>query len=186
MSDFEFLSVLVSIVIGLGLTHLLGGLGHAFHFRNVHKLDAAHLGWTIAVFFILVLNWWVFLLWRDFSAWTFSAFFMIIMWTTSMYAMALALYPPGRARDVDYRTLFENNRTWFLTTFTIMILFDLVVTYMRDQAIPEPGYLAFVGHCGVISATGIMVRKRLFDLAAGWYLAVAMILWSFGVRQTLF
>jgi hypothetical protein len=31
MSDFEFLSVLVSIVVGLGLTHLLRGPGHAYY-----------------------------------------------------------------------------------------------------------------------------------------------------------
>ena len=186
MSDFEFLSVLVSIVIGLGLTHLLGGLGHAFYYRHTHKLDAAHLGWTVAVFFVLVLNWWVFLLWRDFNAWTFSAFFTIIMWTTSMYVMALALYPPGRSQDVDYRILFDSNRTWFLATFTIMCLFDLLVTYMRDQVIPEPSYLAFVGHLAVIAAIGIIVRKRFFDLASGWYIAIVMILWSFGVRETLF
>lgn len=186
MSDFEFLSVLVSIVIGLGLTHLLGGLGHAFYFRHVHKLDVAHLGWTVAVFFVLVLNWWVLLLWRDFDAWTFSAFLTVILWTTSMYAMALALYPPGRARGVDYRTLFETNRTWFLATFTIMCLFDLLVTYMREQALPDPGYIVFVGHLAVISVTGIAARKRIYDLAAGWYVATAMIVWSFGVRETLF
>ena len=174
MSDFEFLFTLVSIVIGLGLTHLLSGLGHAFYFRKVHKLDAAHFGWTVVVFFVLVLNRWVFLLWRDFSAWTFSAFLVIVLWTTSMYAMTLALYPPGRERDVDYRTLFENNRTWFLTAFTIMIILDLVVTYVRDQAIPEPSYLAFVGQYGVISVIGIIVRKRIFDLFAGWYLAAAV------------
>ena len=186
MSDFEFLSVLVSIVIGLGLTHLLGGLGQAYYFRHVRKLDAAHLGWTVAVFFVLVLNWWVFLLWRDFNAWTFSAFFMIILWTTSMYILALALYPPGRFDDVNYRTLFETNRTWFLTTFTSMCLFDLLVTFMRDQATPDPGYLAFVGHLAVIAAIGIFVRKRFFDVAAGWYVATGMVLWSFGVRETLF
>lgn len=186
MSDFEFLSVLVSIVIGLGLTHLLGGLGHAYYFRHVQKLDSAHLGWTVAVFFVLVLNWWVFLLWRDFDSWTFSVFFMIILWTTSMYVMALALYPPGRFEDVSYRILFETNRTWFFATFAIMCLFDLVVTFMRDQAIPDLGYLAFVGHFAVIAAIGIFIRKRFFDFAAGWYIASAMILWSFSVRETLF
>ena len=67
MSDFEFLSILVSIVIGLALTRLLGGLGHAYHFRRISKMDAVHVAWTITVFFAVVLNWWVFLLWRDFE-----------------------------------------------------------------------------------------------------------------------
>ena len=94
MSDFEFLSVLISIVIGFGLTHLLAGLGRVFHFRRVNKVDAVHVAWTITVFFLLVLNWWVALLWRDFGEWTFAVFFTIILWTTSMYVLALALCRP--------------------------------------------------------------------------------------------
>lgn len=186
MSDFEFLSVLVSIVIGFGLTHLLGGLGHAYHFRRVGKMDAVHIAWTIAIFFVLILNWWVFLLWRDFDAWTFSAFFTVILWTTSFYVMALALYPPRLPEDVDYRQLFEANRTWFLSTFTIMALLDLLVTATRENGMPEWHYLAYVGHYALITAIGVGVRNRYYDLVAAWYIAITMALWSFGVRHTLF
>jgi hypothetical protein len=185
MTDFEFLSVLVSIVIGFGLTHLLGGLGHAYHFRRVSRMDAVHVAWTIAVFFVLVLNWWVFLLFRSFNTWTFSVFFIVILWTTSFYVLALALYPPRLSRDVDYRELFESNRTWFLSTFTIMCVLDLIVTFMREQAIPELTYIAFVGHYAIITAVGIGIRNRHYDLAAAWYIAITMALWSFGVRTTL-
>ena len=186
MSDFEFLSVLVSIVIGFGLTHLLGGLGHAYHFRRVGKMDAVHIAWTIAIFFVLILNWWVFLLWRDFDAWTFSAFFTVILWTTSFYVMALALYPPRLPEDVDYRQLFEANRTWFLSTFTIMALLDLLVTATRENGMPEWHYLTYVGHYALITAIGVGVRNRYYDLVAAWYIAITMALWSFGVRGTLF
>lgn len=186
MSDFEFLSVLVSVVIGFALTHLLGGLGRAYYFRSVNKMDAVHVGWTVTVFFVLILNWWVFLLWRNFDAWTFSSFFMIILWTTSMYVMALALYPPGRSKDVGYRVIFENNRTWFLSTLAIMCLLDLWVTHTRDQGIPEPTYIAFVGHYGAIAVLGIVIKKRTYDLIAAWYIAATLALWSFGVRGTLY
>jgi len=185
MTDFEFLSVLVSIVIGFGLTHLLGGLGHAYHFRRVSKMDAVHVAWTIAVFFVLVLNWWVFLLFRSFNTWSFPVFFTVILWTTSFYVLALALYPPRLSKDVDYRELFEANRTWFLSTFTIMCVLDLIVTFMREQAIPDAVYIAFVGHYAIITAVGIGVRNRYYDLAAAWYIAITMALWSFGVRGTL-
>lgn len=186
MTEFEFLSVLVSIVIGFGLTHLLGGLGRAYHFRRVNKMDAVHVAWTIAVFFVLVLNWWVFRLFSLFSAWTFSVFFIVIMWTASFYVLALALYPPRLPDSVNYRELFEGNRTWFLSTFTIMCLLDLVVSSIRDQGIPELFYIAFVGHYAAITAVGIAVKNRTYDMTAAWYIAVTMALWSFGVRATLF
>jgi hypothetical protein len=99
MSDFEFLSVLVSIVIGLGLTHLLSGLGRAFYARELYRLDPVHVAWTITILFLLVLNWWVFLLWREFDRWTFAVFFTTVIWTTSMYMLAVILYPPNLPDD---------------------------------------------------------------------------------------
>ena len=185
MTDFEFLSVLISIVIGFGLTHLLSGLGRAFHFRHVNKIDAVHIAWTITIFFVLVLNWWVFLLWRETGAWTFSMFFTIILWTTSMYVLALALYPPHLPEDVSYRRLFETNRTWFLSTFVAMCLLDILVTTMREDALPELFYIAFVGHYGLIGAIGVVFKNRHYDLIAAWYIVITMALWSFGVRGTL-
>jgi hypothetical protein len=103
-----------------------------------------------------------------------------------MYVMALALYPPRLSNDVDYRAVFEANRTWFLSTFTIFTLLDLVVTFMREQTMPETFYVAFVGHYAIITATGIVVKNRRYDLVAAWYIAITLALWSFGVRQTLF
>jgi hypothetical protein len=96
MTDFEFLSVLISIIIGFGLTHLLAGLGRAFHFRRVNKIDAVHVAWTIAVFFVLVLNWWVTLLWRGFENWTFAVFFMTRFQIPSASQVRLLTQPYDR------------------------------------------------------------------------------------------
>lgn len=186
MTDFEFFSVLISIVIGFGLTHLLSGLGRAFHFRHINKIDAVHVAWTITVFFVLVLNWWVTLLWRDFDSWTFTVFFTMILWTSSFYVLALALYPPHLPEDVNYREMFEANRTWFLSTWAVMCVLDLLVTFFREKGMPETHYIAFVGHFALIAFAGIFVKSRRYDLLAAWYIAIAMAAWSLGVRSTLF
>lgn len=186
MSDFEFLSVLVSIVVGFGLTRLLGGLGRAYHFRGSSKMDVVHAVWTVTTFFVIVLNWWVFLLWRDIELWSFTLFFPIIVWTTSMYTLALALYPPNTPNDVSYRDLWEKNRGWYLGTFAFMTAMDLLVTTMRDGAFPDPVYTAYVGHYTVLTAAGIFIKRRGYDLTIAIWVAVTLIAWSFGVRDTLF
>jgi len=133
-----------------------------------------------------VLNWWVFLLWRAFEHWTFAAFFTVILWTISMYVLALALYPPRLPQDVDYRALFEANRTWFLATFTTMLVLDIAVTAIRDQRMPDTFFLVYVGHYAAITAVGMLVRRRTYDLLAAWYIAGTLALWSFIVRDKLF
>ncbi len=185
MSDFEFLSVLVSIVIGLGLANLLSGLGRAFYSRGLYRMDPVHVAWTITILFVLVLNWWVFLLWREFDSWTFVVFFTTVIWTTAMYMLTVILYPPNLAENANYREVFEQNRNWFLISFSVMCLLDMLVSGLRDGGIPDTFYLGFVGHYALIAFIGVFVRNRWYDLLAAWYITLTMAYWSFVVRHTL-
>ena len=66
-----------------------------------------------------------------------------------------------------------------------LLLKVLLVTFIREQGMPELFYIDFVGHYTVITAVGIIVRNRYYDLSAAWYIAITMALWSFGIRGTL-
>lgn len=56
MSSFEFISILMSIVIGLGVTNLLAA-GRAFYGRRETPMDEVHIVLTLATLLILSLNW---------------------------------------------------------------------------------------------------------------------------------
>jgi hypothetical protein len=56
VSPFEYLAVLVSLILGLGITHIITGVGHTIYRRGQVKTDLVHNLWTIATFLILVLN----------------------------------------------------------------------------------------------------------------------------------
>ena len=60
MSRFEPLAVLVSLILGLGVAHLLLGIGRLIDGRDQAHPDAVHMLWTGAVFWTLTLNRWVF------------------------------------------------------------------------------------------------------------------------------
>ncbi len=67
-----------------------------------------------------------------------------------------------------------------------MLALNLIVTAIRDQGIPEAFLIAYPGHYIAIAAVGIVVKKRLYDLVATWYMASTMAMWSFGVQGSLF
>ena len=54
MSEFEFLAVLISIVMGLGVTNLLAGVGRTIHRRKQVRPDAVHTLWTATAFLVLI------------------------------------------------------------------------------------------------------------------------------------
>ena len=98
MTEFDFLSVLVSIIFGLALTHVLSG---QFRFVYHGKMTERHLLYTGWVFMVLVLNWWMLFTWHDFGPWSFDAFLLIVLWSLSFYILAIALYPPEEVAGTD-------------------------------------------------------------------------------------
>ena len=49
MSDFEFVSVILAIVIGLGVTRILSGLASVLEHRATLSADWISLTWAVAV-----------------------------------------------------------------------------------------------------------------------------------------
>jgi hypothetical protein len=114
MSEFEYPAVLVSIILGLGITRLLEGVGRTGHRRDECRLDLIHTVWTAATFTILVLNWWVFFESRTLTDWSFGVFLVVVLWAVQFYLLAVVLYPPDMAEREDYGAVFERNRRRFL------------------------------------------------------------------------
>ena len=58
MTSYEYLSTLLSIIIGLGITHLLVGIGRIINNPKGVKPYWIHLVWTLAIFIYLIQYWW--------------------------------------------------------------------------------------------------------------------------------
>jgi hypothetical protein len=185
MSEFEYVAVLVSVILGLGIAHLLAGVAQMIHRRGRYKVDAAHLLWTGATFWTLVLNWWVFFQSRTFEGWSFDVFLIVIVWAVAYFLMAVVLYPPDIAEDEDYARIFERNRTWFLSLFVASVFVDIALTAVRGDLLDPPTYLPFVLHLAILGVLGIVIKSRRFQVfLAGYVLAIALV-WSLVVRRLL-
>ena len=75
MGAFEYLSVLISIILALGMTRVFGGVGEMLQARSQHRVYWAHAVWIVNLFLYLVIAWWIFYRWRDQQPWTFYLFF---------------------------------------------------------------------------------------------------------------
>lgn len=176
MSEFEFLSVLISIVFGLGLTHLLYGLFRHLSRSDLTEVHALHSVW---VFFVLVLNWWVLYKWRDYEHWTFDAFLLIVLWSLSFYVMSITLYPPDdretRTDEFDYR--------WFYWAALSTCVLDVLWAAMRGTLLQPWYYLPFVGHYIVLFALLNSVKAPAFRRVAAWWIVLSILTWAFVVRR---
>lgn len=185
MSEFEFLSVLVSLVIGLAIAQLLQGFGQAIHERREAPIEPIHMVWTTTVFLNLVLNWWVFFSWRTNEEWSFTVFLMLILWAVALYLLVVFLYPPGKAAHESWASVYRSNRQWFFASFAAFGSADIGLTAVRGGLFDPPAYLPFVGHYVILFLLGVFIERRRFQRFLAWYILVTLVTWSLVARRLL-
>src|SRR5436305_14144357 len=99
MNEFGFLSVLLSIILGLAATEILQGLRRCLLARQ-----RVNFYWPVVVFvflFLLIVAqvWWTMFGLRDRSGWTFAQFAIVLGQTVLVYMLAgltLPDFPEGQ------------------------------------------------------------------------------------------
>src|SRR5437868_9254551 len=104
MGAFEYLSVLISIILALGMTRVLGGVGEMLQARSHRRIYWVHAIWIVNLFLYLVIAWWIFYRWRNQQPWTFYLFVFVLFLLTILYLVSFILFPSVSASVVfvDY------------------------------------------------------------------------------------
>lgn len=185
MSEFEFISVLISMVVSLGIAQLLRGVAQAVHERKQAPIDSVHLVWTAGVFLNLVLNWWVLFSWRDHEVWSFTLFLSLILWAVTLYLPVVFLYPPQKPASESWAAVYASNRQWFLGAFALLAAADIWVTALRGGLFDPPVYLPFVGHYFILWVSGVFIASPRYQKFLAWYTLLSLSTWSLVVRRFL-
>jgi hypothetical protein len=168
---------MVSIIFGLGLTHILRGSVSQIFRRQAMDLRFAYAGFFIVV---LVLNWWVFFSWRNNEIWSFELFLVLVLWAISHYVVAITLYRPD---DAESDSRFQLHL--FLLAFVIAGSLDILQTAMRGDLFEPWYYLLFVGHYIVLSCAGYFIKSATFHRIISTWFLVSILIWALVVRRFL-
>ena len=135
MEVFSYLSVLVSIVLGLGIAHLLGSIIRLITNRRRMAFYWPSLVWVVNLLLIMLLVWWTdFSLTSHREGWTFAIFAFTMTLPALLYVTSGLILPPG----VEHmERAYEENRQWFFSLLVIGILASFVQTFLVD------GHLTF-------------------------------------------
>ena len=79
MDPFSYLSVLISIILALGMTRVLAGVGEMLQARSRRQLYWLHAVWVVNLFLYLVVAWWIFYRRRNQQPWTFFLFIFVLI-----------------------------------------------------------------------------------------------------------
>jgi Ca2+/Na+ antiporter len=167
MDEFAYLSVLLSIIIGLGITQLLTAAGRLIRHRDRVRVDWLPLLWAAVLLVIFVQVWWSMFGLRTYREWTFVGFLLILAQTCTLYLMAAVVLPEQVEDAVDLATHYERQHRWFfgffLATLIISVAKDLVINGQWPSAV-NLGFHIFLA---VVCLSAITVRKRRYQEVVG-------------------
>jgi hypothetical protein len=190
MDAFNYLSVLISIILALGMTGVLAGVGEMLQARSRRRIYWVHVIWIINLFLYLVIAWWIFYRWRNQQPWTFLLFVFVLISPTLLYLASLLLFPRESDVDraIDYKTHYYANHRAFFILFGLFTPVDVVDSLLKG--VPHflglgPIYFisAFLQFAGLTTAA-ITRNARYHEFYAVFFL-VQTIAISFLLFQTL-
>ena len=123
MDDFSYLSVLVSIVLGLGIANLLTGLATLVRRRAQIKPWWPTPVWIVTLFLIHVQTWWSMFGMRRIDRWNFGAFLVVLMQPVLLFVMTALIVPKfseGRGA-LDMRADYFRESRWFFAVLIIAL-----------------------------------------------------------------
>jgi hypothetical protein len=170
MGTFEYVMALVSIVVGLALTHVLSALGTAVH-RLRHgppiRLDAVYLLWVgFVIAWLLSFWWWEFKFHELDIKWTYGLYLFVILYAIVLFLMAVILVPKDMEGVDDSYAYFMGGRRWFFGALILANSVDVVDSLLKGASWAlRPSYLAQVAVFMVASVICMISGRRSVQLA---------------------
>lgn len=163
MDAFSYLSVLLSIILGLAITQVLQGYRGLLLSRARVKLYWPTLIWSVLILLMATQNWWASFGLAGHDDWTFGAFATILLQVSLLYMMAAVVLPdipPGEQVDLEAH-YFREQRSFFGLAQAV-ILASLLKDYMITGGLPVPANLAFHLLFWATACASMFVRWRLY------------------------
>ena len=130
MDAFNYLAVLISIILGLGIAQLLSGFGRWIEQRRSFQAFLPAMIWASILLLIHVQTWWSMFGLRFLTEWTFVRFAVVLLQPTTLYLLAIVALPSDRAPTQDLRTNYFGQRRWFFG----LLVFLLIQAFSRTSS----------------------------------------------------
>ncbi len=163
MDAFTYITVLLSIIIGLAITQVLLGFRGLILTRAKVKLYTPTLIWAVIALLVPIQAWWADFKLREQPNWTFFALLVILLQAISIYMTAALVLPDIIGEDfVDLRKHFFAHRSWFFGAQFGSVAFSLLKTLTLYGHLPSRIDTAFEFTFCAAAIAAIVTRSEWF------------------------
>ena len=175
--------VLTSIIIGLGITYILLGVGAMIERITGHgaalRLSWAHATWLLTLFIWMVsFWWWEFRLLALLRSWTLAHYFFIITYAVLLFLLAVLLLPRDWATTHSLDDYFLSKRHWFYPLYLIATFADIVDAWLKGgwPYLQANGVLVFAYWSAAIPVCVVGFRSK--NIRVHTFMAIVICVWQ--------
>ena len=163
MDAFSYLSVLLSIILGLAITHLLQGFGRIIQARERVVIYWPALAWAGLLVLVSIQTWWALFGLRTREGWSFFPFLVVVLQTINLYLTASLILPEiGPGERVDMRHHYFAQARWFFSLTIVAVLISFAKDLVLNGKLPTEANTAiqciFVG----VAISAIVIRRSWY------------------------
>jgi len=165
MDEFSYLSVLISVILGLAVTQILKGFRGILLSRARVRIRIYWpvIAWAAFLLLICSQNWWSMFGMRNRHDWTFLQFTMVLLNTVFIYMMTALVFPDFFGEGVvDLKENFYAQRGWFFTLAFSTIVISVCKDIVLDGRLPNTTNLIFHVIFGVTLFIGALTRSERY------------------------
>lgn len=144
MDAFSYLSVLISIILGLAITQILQGLRSLVINRRQIVVYWPSVSWAGLLLLINVQSWWAMYGMRRRPEWTFVEFALVLLQVTVLYMLAGLVLPDVQSNDRgNLKQHYYDQSRWFYSLAVFMLVVSIVKDVVLNGGLPGTINLAF-------------------------------------------
>jgi hypothetical protein len=156
---FSYLSVLISIILGLAITQVLQGIRGLVIARRRVAMYWPSVAWAGLLLLLTVQSWWAMYGMHRRLSWSFVDFSMVLLQSTIVYMLTALVLPDFDARErIDIRQHYFGQTRWFYGLGVALLLVSLAKDVVLDGHLPSATNVAF--HVVFLIAWGIAAVAR--------------------------
>lgn len=166
MEAFNYLTVMASVVVGLGLTQLLAGIGNFVQIRRRVRFYWLHTGWVLLLIVLHLHMWWSFWVLREVSDWNYGTFAYVLIGPGLLVIASHLVIPEMLDGRIDVeRHYYDTHAVFFglLAATGVWAMFLEPVTGVRTFVVPFRILQAF--GTATLVALAISGNKRFHAMA---------------------
>lgn len=189
MDLYQHVRVLFSMILGLGVSHLLGGIARMVQHPKRYRPYWVHLVWTLFLFLYLIHFWWWEFALHKVVEWTFPLYFFVALYAVLMYLLCALMYPVDLSDYRGFADYFCTRKSWIFGVMALLFTADIGDTLLKGvpylKTLGPVYYVRTISYL-LLSLAAIKIDNRAFQAGFAIFATigeVAVILHSYFTIQ---